>query len=89
MAPLLDTLRDLVNIESGSGDLEGLAKIASLIRDRLMLQLDKQYPAYGFARHKGYGTEAHLTALRTHGASPIHRQSFAPVRELYGLFEST
>ena len=60
--------------------------IAKVTRDRLMLQLDKQYPVYGFAQHKGYGTEAHLTALRTHGASPIHRQSFAPVRELYGLF---
>lgn len=62
--------------------------IAKVTRDRLMLQLDKEYPAYGFARHKGYGTEAHLAALREHGASPIHRQSFAPVRELYGLFES-
>ena len=60
--------------------------IAKVTRDRLMLQLDQQYPAYGFAQHKGYGTEAHLAALRTHGASPIHRQSFAPVRELYGLF---
>lgn len=60
--------------------------IAKVTRDRLMLQLDQQYPVYGFARHKGYGTEAHLIALRTHGASPVHRQSFAPVRELYGLF---
>jgi ribonuclease HII len=63
--------------------------IAKVTRDRLMLQLDRQYPAYGFARHKGYGTEAHLAALRVYGASPVHRQSFAPVRELYGLFEST
>jgi ribonuclease HII len=63
--------------------------IAKVTRDRLMLQLDKEYPLYGFAQHKGYGTEAHLAALREHGASPIHRQSFAPVRELYGLFENT
>lgn len=63
--------------------------IAKVTRDRLMLQLDQQYPAYGFAQHKGYGTEAHLAALRAHGASPIHRQTFAPVRELYGLFEDT
>jgi len=63
--------------------------IAKVTRDRLMLQLDAQYPAYGFAQHKGYGTEAHLAALRAHGASPVHRQSFAPVRELYGLFEMT
>lgn len=63
--------------------------IAKVTRDRLMLQLHKQYPIYGFAQHKGYGTEAHLAALRQHGASPVHRQSFAPVRELlYGLFET-
>ncbi len=61
--------------------------IAKVTRDRLMLQLHEQYPLYGFAQHKGYGTDAHLAALREHGASPIHRQSFAPVRELYGLFE--
>lgn len=63
--------------------------IAKVTRDRLMLQLHEQYPLYGFARHKGYGTEAHLAALREYGASPVHRQSFAPVRELYGLFETT
>jgi ribonuclease HII len=61
--------------------------IAKVTRDRLMLQLHEQYPAYGFAQHKGYATEAHLAALRAHGPSPVHRQSFAPVRELYGLFE--
>jgi len=63
--------------------------IAKVTRDRLMLQLDRQYPVYGFAQHKGYGTESHLSALRAHGASPVHRQSFAPVRELYSLFEAT
>ncbi len=48
----------------------------------------EQYPAYGFAQHKGYGTEAHLAALRKHGAAPVHRRSFAPVRELFGLFDT-
>ena len=61
--------------------------IAKVTRDRIMLQLHEQYPAYGFDQHKGYGTPAHLAALREHGATPIHRTSFAPVRELlYGLF---
>ena len=46
-----------------------------------MLQLHEQYPAYGFAQHKGYGTEMHLAALREHGVTPHHRRSFAPVRE--------
>jgi len=40
------------------------------------------YPGYGFARHKGYGTEEHLSALRRDGPCPIHRRSFAPVRQL-------
>jgi ribonuclease HII len=62
--------------------------IAKVTRDRLMRLLHEEYPAYGFAQHKGYGTEAHLAALRQYGASPHHRKSFAPVRELYGLFES-
>lgn len=60
--------------------------IAKVTRDRLMLTLHEQYPLYGFAQHKGYGTKAHLTALHTHGATPHHRRSFAPVRELFGLF---
>lgn len=61
--------------------------IAKVTRDRLMLELHEQYPAYGFAQHKGYGTEAHLAALRQYGVTPVHRRSFAPVRELlFGLF---
>jgi ribonuclease HII len=61
--------------------------IAKVTRDGIMIQLHEQYPAYGFAQHKGYGTEAHLVALRQYGASPHHRRSFAPVRELFGLFD--
>jgi ribonuclease HII len=63
--------------------------IAKVTRDRLMLDLHKQYPEYGFDQHKGYGTAAHLTALQCHGATPHHRYSFAPIRELSGLFAST
>jgi ribonuclease HII len=60
--------------------------IAKVTRDRIMIQLHEQYPAFGFAQHKGYGTKDHLAALREHGATPHHRRSFAPVRELFGLF---
>jgi ribonuclease HII len=56
--------------------------IAKVTRDRLMVQLHEQYPSYGFAQHKGYGTEAHLAALHEHGVTSIHRRTFAPVREL-------
>jgi ribonuclease HII len=60
--------------------------IAKVTRDRLMLTLHEQYPLYGFAQHKGYGTKAHLAALHQYGATIHHRRSFAPVRELFGLF---
>lgn len=56
--------------------------LAKVTRDRLMQDLDLEYPGYGFARHKGYGTRDHLRALRELGPSPIHRRSFRPVAEL-------
>jgi ribonuclease HII len=64
--------------------------IAKVTRDRLMVQLHQEYPAYGFNQHKGYGTEAHLAAIHQHGVTPHHRRSFSPVREmLFGLFPQT
>jgi ribonuclease HII len=54
--------------------------VAKVHRDLSMIALDQHYPAYGFARHKGYGVAAHLQALAEHGPCPIHRRSFAPVR---------
>jgi ribonuclease HII len=53
--------------------------IAKVTRDVIMQELDKYFPAYGFAQHKGYGTRLHQEKLRRHGVSPIHRMSFAPV----------
>ena len=47
-----------------------------------MDEMDKKYPQYGFASHKGYGTAEHLEALKKYGAAPVHRKSFRPVREL-------
>lgn len=54
--------------------------LAKVTRDRLMVKLDKRYPGYGLAQHKGYATRAHRAALRQLGPSPIHRRSFRPVR---------
>jgi ribonuclease HII len=56
-----------------------LAKVA---RDAELYELDRQYPQYSFAKHKGYPTSEHLKALTLHGVSPIHRLSYAPVRKL-------
>jgi ribonuclease HII len=56
--------------------------LAKVYRDRWCADYDLEYPQYGFAGHKGYGTAAHLAALRAHGACPQHRRSFAPVDEV-------
>lgn len=61
--------------------------VAKVARDRLMCALDVEYPGYGFARHKGYGTSQHRLALTSLGPSPVHRRSFAPVRELNGAVD--
>jgi ribonuclease HII len=54
--------------------------LAKTARDRFMCELHEDYPAYGFAQHMGYGTAAHLAALKAHGACPHHRRSFGPVK---------
>lgn len=55
--------------------------LAKTYRDAQLLELDQMYPQYGFARHMGYPTAAHLEALRRHGPSPVHRRSFGPVAQ--------
>jgi len=56
--------------------------MAKVTRDQLITELDKIYPGYGLAQHKGYGTKEHLACLRRLGPSPIHRQSFKPVKDM-------
>jgi len=56
--------------------------LAKVTRDRWCDEVEVHYPAYGFAQHKGYGTAQHLAALQAHGACPLHRKTFAPVREV-------
>jgi len=56
--------------------------IAKVARDRFMVKLDRVYPGYGLAKHKGYGTREHLLYLQQKGPCPIHRRSFRPVREV-------
>ena len=68
----------------GDGRVEVISAasiIAKVVRDAEMLVLDKKYPGYGFASNKGYGTPQHLEALQRKGSTPIHRRSFAPVRD--------
>ncbi len=70
----------LVKGDSLSYSIAAASVLAKVTRDRLMDEYDQTYPQYGFARHKGYPTPAHLAALARHGPCPIHRRSFAPLR---------
>jgi ribonuclease HII len=77
--PIVQTA--LVSGDSLSFSIAAASVIAKVTRDRLMLDFDRQFPDYGFARHKGYGTALHLERLRLHGPCPIHRRTFLPVRQ--------
>jgi ribonuclease HII len=71
-------------IVQGDGKVEAISAasiVAKVARDAEMLQADQNYPGYGFSRHQGYPTKAHLLALRTLGPCPLHRKSFGPVRD--------
>ena len=59
-----------------------LSQCDKVERDRMMNAYDKEYPEYGFAQHKGYGTAQHIEALEKYGPCPIHRRSFEPVKSL-------
>ena len=75
----LDTEVKTVSIVHGDALSYSIAApsiVAKVARDRLMLEYDKQYPAYNFAKHKGYGTAEHIRLLKENGACPIHRRSF-------------
>jgi ribonuclease HII len=72
--------RAIVRGDSSIAEISAASILAKTARDAVMLELHGKFPQYGFARHKGYPTAAHLAALREHGASIVHRRSFAPVR---------
>ena len=70
----------LVKGDSRSYSIAAASVLAKVTRDRLMLAADREWPQYGFADHKGYGTPQHLAAIAAHGPCPIHRRSFAPLK---------
>lgn len=74
--------RPLVDGDALCFSVAAASVLAKVSRDRQMVEFDELYPGYGFSKHKGYGTRDHLEALRQLGPSPIHRRSFAPVKEL-------
>ncbi|NIP73697.1 MAG: ribonuclease HII [Gammaproteobacteria bacterium] len=74
--------RAIVRGDQAIAAISAASILAKVARDREMMELDACYPAYGFALHKGYPTRAHLEALARHGACPLHRKSYAPVRRV-------
>lgn len=69
-------MRYVIKGDALSASIAAASILAKVSRDRVLYELDKQYPQYGFAKHKGYGTAAHYEALREFGVSPVHRRSF-------------
>lgn len=73
-------VRTLIQGDRDGGPISAASILAKVSRDREMARLATLYPDYGFERHQGYPTAAHVVALMRHGPSPVHRLSFAPVR---------
>ncbi len=69
----------IIHGDALSASIAAASILAKVERDRMMREMDAIFPLYGLASHKGYSTPQHLAALRQHGPSPLHRQSFAPV----------
>lgn len=77
--------RGIIRGDSLSASIAAASILAKTTRDAMMAELDRKFPGYGLAGHKGYPTPEHVAALRKLGVSPIHRRSFRPVREVLGL----
>lgn len=85
--PVLDVLAEaIVRGDATVPAISAASILAKVTRDRWCATLDQQYPQYGFAGHKGYGTAEHLAALKAHGACPEHRKTFAPVTQVLRAF---
>jgi ribonuclease HII len=78
--------KNLVDGDARCASVAAASIVAKVTRDRIMLELDAQFPEYGFARHKGYATPDHLAALDRYGPCPVHRRTFAGVWRQGELF---
>ena len=82
LPPLSMRAEAIVKGDSKVAAISAASILAKVTRDRWCVELDAQYPQYGFAGHKGYGTAEHLQALQDHGACPQHRKTFSPVAKV-------
>ncbi len=83
------TCETIVGGDATVASIAAASIVAKVVRDRIMRELDKTYPGYGFAEHKGYAVPAHREALRRLGPCPAHRRRFAPVRALLEAADDT
>ena len=74
--------QSIIKGDAKSASIAAASILAKVTRDHLMESYDIQYPNYGFAKHKGYGTQEHIDAIRKYGVCPIHRKSFEPIRSM-------
>lgn len=87
--PTLDVLAEaIVGGDALVPSISAASILAKVTRDRWCAELDAQYPQYGFAGHKGYGTAEHLAALKAHGVCPQHRKTFRPVTDVLGMVQA-
>ena len=84
LPPLQVLAEAIVGGDALVSSISAASILAKVTRDRWCAELHVQYPQYGFAGHKGYGTAEHLAALKAHGACPQHRKTFRPVTEVLG-----
>jgi ribonuclease HII len=80
--PLPIPQTDIIKGDAKSMSIAAASIVAKVTRDRMMADLDRQYPGYGFAANAGYGTKTHLQALENLGITPIHRKSFEPIKSM-------
>lgn len=79
--------KSLIKGDSKSASIAAASIIAKVTRDRYMKEMDKEYPDYGFADHKGYCTELHKEAIENLGVTPIHRRSFEPIKSIVAAYD--
>jgi ribonuclease HII len=82
----VEGLETMIKADAQVQEVMAASILAKVSRDRLMVELDAKYPNYGFASHKGYGTAAHIEAIRKYGLSEPHRESFKPKKLQASLF---
>jgi ribonuclease HII len=81
--------RNLVEGDRRSASVAAASIVAKVTRDRIMEEADREFPLYGFVRHKGYATPEHREALERHGPCPLHRRTFAGIWSQLTLFSRT